>query len=246
MPVRTSLIEEQCCPEDTGFCSSDDGHTFDLPLLDLSDESAIRPNIDGRINQSGDGIGDSPPIEGWTSTEYSQFLELPMFNGGKNGKNGSPFEQKGRIGTAYLAYDCANEIVCVSAHLDASFLESNPSIQVDQLDHESWISFGENSDSSKLKASNADEFMYVGRPDDSNFIIGYEGCWSVDTIDGIQSILNNHIEVHFTNDGDTTSSGKPASSGDYICLTPLCVPSRPSSTSTPNAAPTVVSSSLTF
>lgn len=244
MPVFTSLNPEKCCPEDTGFCISDDGHTFNLPLLDLSDGSFDRPNIDGRIDQLGDDIGDSPPVNAWISSEYSQFLELPMFNGGKNGKHGSPFEQRGRIATAYIAYDCTNEIVCVSAHLDASFLKSNPLIQVDQLDDESWISFGENSDSAKLKESNADEFMYVGKPNDSRFIIGYEGCWSVDNINGIQSIVNNHVEVHFTNDGDTTSSGKPASNGEYVCLTPLCEPSRPSITSTPNAAPTVVSISL--
>ena len=130
----------------------------------------------------GDGIGDSPRIDGWVEYEYLQFLELPMFNGGKNGKNGSPLEQRGRIGTSYLAYDCSSNIVCVAAHLDASFLKANPSVQVEKDDGESWIRFGEDNGSPKLKESNADEFMYVGKPNNSSFIIGYEGCWSVDIL----------------------------------------------------------------
>ena len=180
----------------------------------------------------GDGIGDSPRIDGWVEYEYLQFLELPMFNGGKNGGDE-------RIGTSYLAYDCSSSIVCVAAHLDASFLKANPSVQVEKDDGESWIRFGEDNGSPKLKESNADEFMYVGKPDDSSFIIGYEGCWSVDSISGMESVVNNFVEVHFSNDGDTTSSGKPASNGEFVCLKPVC--NRPLISSSPSMKPAIVS-----
>ncbi|KAL3783526.1 hypothetical protein HJC23_009491 [Cyclotella cryptica] len=175
-PIRLPFyIEDNCCPEDTGVCNAD-GHTFGLPLLNLTKGSFGRPVVDGKIDMLGDNLGDFPPIPGWILAEYSSFLELPMFNGEKNSKDGSPFVQEGRIGTAYLAYDCANNIVCVAAHLDASFLENHPNIQLDQLDGESSISFGESNGSKKLNPSNADEFKYVGKPNDSKFIIGYEGC----------------------------------------------------------------------
>ena len=151
-----------------------------------------------------------------------------MFNGGKNGEAGSTFKQDIRIGTAYLAYDCANEIVCVAAHLDAAFLETNPTVQVEKDDGESWIRFGAHNGATKLKESNADEFKYVGKPNDADFVIGYEGCWSTGLINGMESIVNNFVEVHFSNDGDTTSSGKPASNGEFVCLSPMCEPTNPS------------------
>eukprot|EP00956_Cyclotella_meneghiniana_P045187 scaffold356869_cov182-Cyclotella_meneghiniana.AAC.1 len=91
-----------------------------------------------------------------------------MFNGGKNGGDD-------RIATSYLAYDCASNTVCVAAHLDAEYLAANPTVQVEQDDDESWIRFGEKNGSRKLKESNADEFRYVGKPDDPSFIIGFEG-----------------------------------------------------------------------
>lgn len=200
----------QCCPEDTGFCPAGDDHTFGIPMLDLSHGSYSRPVINGKINQGGDGIGDLPPIDGWFANEYSSFLELPMFNGGKNGVEGSPFEKENRIGTAYLAYDCANEVVCVAAHLDATFLKANPTVQVEQSDGESWIRFGAANGETKLKESNADEFKYVGKPENAAFTIGYEGCWSLgsESIKDLASVVNNHVEVHFSNNGQTTSSGK--------------------------------------
>ena len=188
---------------DTGVCSPD-SFTYEIPNLDLSIGAYDKPIIDGMINRYEDGI------------EYSRFLELPMYNGGKNGEDD-------RIATAFMAYDCSSNVVCIAARLDASFLEENPLIQVDQDDDESWIRFGEHDGAPKLKPSNADEFRYVGKITDPFFIIGYEGCWSVDSIDDVQNIINNYIEVHFSNvDGDTTSTGKPASNGDYVCLTPVC------------------------
>ena len=159
-----------------------------------------------------------------------------MFNGGKNGKNGSPLDQSGRIGTAYLAYDCNSNIVCAAAALDESFLTANPTIQVLEDDSESWIRFGPNDGETKLKESNADVFEYVSKIGDSNLIIGYEGCWNIDFEDPkMQGIANNFVEVHFTRTGgETTSSGKPASNGKYICLNPSCILSAINPTGSPN------------
>ena len=206
----------ECCPQDTGVCSTG-AHTYGIPLLNLSVRGYDKPTIDGVL----DG-------------QYSRFLELPMYNGGKNGGDD-------RIATAYLAYDCASNKVCVAAHLDASFMEANPTVKVEQDDGESWIRFGEDNGSAKLKPSNADEFRYIGKPDDPYFAIGYEGCWSVNSIREMESVVNNYVEVHFSNDGDTTSTGKPASNGEFVCLTPMCMPNRPVITSTPTPIPSKVS-----
>ena len=202
----------ECCPQDTGVCSTG-AHTYGIPLLDLSVRGNDRPTIDGLID-----------------SQYSRFLELPMYNGGKNGGDD-------RIATAYLAYDCTNNVVCVAAQLDASFMEANPSVEVEEDDGESWIRFGEKNGAGKLKASNADEFRYIGKPNDPYSMIGYEGCWSVDSIRKMESVVNNYVEVHFSNDGDTTSTGKPASNGEFVCLTPMCMPI----TSTPTPRPSEVS-----
>lgn len=226
------VSHDQCCPADDGFCPNNDGHTFLIPLLDLSSGSAARPIIDGKIDQYGDDLGDNPVINGWVGAEYSGFTELPMFNGGKNGADGSPLAYSGRIGTAYIAYDCSSEVVCASAHLDSEFLKTNPQTGIQMKDHESWIRFGPDG-AMKLKESNSDEFSYVGRPDSISTMIGYEGCWSIKNFDSLamQSITNNFVEVHFSLwEGQTTSTGKPASDGDYICLRPQCeseVPERP-------------------
>ena len=220
-PVSSPLTEEECCV-DTGVCSPENAH--EIPLLDLSVGGSTRPAIDGMIGN-----------------EYSTFLEFPMYNGGKN--NGDD-----QIATAYMAYDCSSNVVCIAARLDESFIQANPSTQVEQDDNESWIRFGHDDGTPKLKPSNADEFRYVGKITDPFFIIGYEGCWTVDTVVGMRNIINNYVEVHFSNvDGDTTSTGKPASNGEYVCLTPICEPVRPlvtfGPTSLPTAKPTEVSSS---
>jgi hypothetical protein len=222
----------------------------------LREESSARPSIDGLISQTFGGIGDDSSdgssndsgdmtfSNGRTGEEYSLFLELPMFNGGKNGNEGSPFDQEERIGTSYLAYDCNANIVCVAAQLDEAFLKTNPYVRVLQDDDESWIRFGSNNGETKLKESNADEFKYVVKPDGSDFIIGYEGCWNIDLNDPkMQSIVNNFVEVHFSRTGgETTSTGKPASNGKYICINPKCSPStpKPSPTSSkyPSKSPT--------
>ena len=236
LPTFERVSQDQCCPEDNGFCPTD-GHTFIIPLLDLSPGSANRPAIDGKIDKDGDNIGDDPIVDGWTGesiengwvgVEYNNFVALPMFNGGKNGAGGSSIDYTGQIGTSYIAYDCSTETVCVAAHLNADFLEMNPQTQLRMQDQESWIRFGPDG-GTKLKESNSDEFSYVRAPD-SSAVIGYEGCWTVANIDAqMQSITNNFVEVHFSLwEGQTTSTGKPASDGDFICLKPQCeaVPER--------------------
>jgi hypothetical protein len=152
----------QCCPEDDGFCPVD-GHTFTTPLLDLAPQGEDRPTINGDIG-----------------SDYENFVKLPMFNGGKNGVSGSPLEYIGRIGTAYLAFDCSSEVVCAAAHLDSDFLTMNPEVHIQTLDEESWIRFGDNG-AAKLKESNADEFSYMYSG--AGNVIGYEGCWSSDSIE---------------------------------------------------------------
>lgn len=207
------MIEDnQCCPEDNGFCPTN-GHTFSIPLLDLSPRGVNKPEINGDIGG-----------------EYEQFVSIPMFNGGKNGMNtDSSLEYTGRIGTAYLAYDCSENIVCAAAHLDSEFLLMNPEVTLQTFDEESWIRFGDENGLTKLKESNADEFNYV--ESGSGLAIGYEGCWYVDDA-AMESIVNNFVEVHFSLwEGQTTSTGKPAADGEYVCLKPLCeavVPERPS------------------
>jgi hypothetical protein len=106
----------------------------------------------------------------------------------------------------------------------------NSEVHIQTSDEESWIHFGENGDR-KLKESNADEFSYIYS--DTGSVIGYEGCWSSNSIDDVDSITNNIVEVHFSLwQGQTTSTGKPAADGEYICLKPQCdivtVPERPS------------------
>ena len=218
-----------CCAISTGFCVEHDDHTFSIPLLDLSLTSNKRPTVDGYIH----------------AQEYASYLELPMFNGGKNGQHGSPLQQSNRIGTAYLAYDCNSDIVCVAAFLDEAYLAAKPWVQVEQLDDESWVRFGPNGGETKLKESNSDVFQYVRKWSDAGSIIGYEGCWNIDLEDPkMQSVANNYVEVHFTRSGgETTSSGKPASNGKYICLDPNCE-RTPCPTNHPSSKPTMKPNAL--
>ena len=63
----------------------------------------------------GDGIGDSPPIDGWNGTEYSLFANVSMFIGGKNNETWK------RMATGYVAYDCNLEIL-VSKIINSIYL----------------------------------------------------------------------------------------------------------------------------
>ena len=86
------------------------------------------------------------------------------------------------------------------------------------------------------RASNSDEFAYIWKHgDDNNFVIGYEGCWSVDSIRHIEGVTNNLVEVHFTNNRDTMSTRKPAANGELVCLESNC----DESTRSPSISPTI-------
>lgn len=197
--MQSALIDNECCRR-TDVCSNA-LYPYDIPSLDLSDGSITGSIIDGKIDASSD--------------EYSRFLELPMYSGEKDGGND-------RIGTAYIAYDCSNNMVCAAAHLDNSFIETNPTIQVDQADDASWIQFGEHHGALTLIASKSDELAYVSQPDNNGLIIGYEGCWSVYALAGIQSIVNNYVNIRFSNNNEVVSTAIPESSWQNVCLTTTC------------------------
>jgi hypothetical protein len=135
-----------------------------------------------------------------------------MFIGGKNK---DPKSEK--MATAYIAYDCYNEILCAAALLNATYMAKYPEVYVLQKNDESWIRLGGKASDPKLKQSTAVEFVYVMKPSDSAYTIGYEGCWNTS---GLRvSAINNFVEIHFVNNKqDTISTGKPIRKGDHICL----------------------------
>ena len=105
-------------------------------------------------------------------------------------------------------------------------MENNPDVSVVQNDELSWIRIGDRNGDPKLKESNTDHFMYVGKPLNNAFTIGYEGCWNTTGI----TVMDNFIEVHFvTTDGDTISSGKDVGNGRTICVEPICDSVSPTS-----------------
>ena len=213
-----------CCVEND-FCQADD-LTFELPLLNLYPGSPERPVINGKIDQKDDGIGDD--LLGWNGTEYSLFIEIPMYIGGKNN------DPSKRMGTAYLAYDCTHEILCGAAHLDQAYMDENPGVSVVESEDDSWIRIGGDASDPKLKQNSTDAFMYVGAPANRSFLIGYEGCWNTTGL----TVMNNFVEVHFvTTEDDTVSSGKDVRKGATVCMEPLCPTLAP--TSAPSKAPSL-------
>jgi hypothetical protein len=234
----TKSPAERCCPANDGTCP-DDEFTFVMRLLDLSPGSEYEPFINGTIDLGGDGLYDG--LFGWSGIEYLNFTAIPMFNGGKNIQT----RREESIGTAHLAYDCEEEIVCVAAVLNATFMANNPTVTVDEDEDESWIRFGPNEGETKLNSVNAFTFSYIHKPG-SDITIGYEGCWNVDEITPqVQNVTNNYVEVHFNRNGQTTSTGKPTQKTNaFVCLEPpgICgyVPKLP--TSAPSFSPTKVSS----
>ena len=105
-------------------------------------------------------------------------------------------------------------------------MENNPDVSVVQNDESSWIRIGDRNSDPKLKESNTDDFMYVGKPLNNAFTIGYEGCWNTTGI----TVMDNFIEIHFvTTDGDTISSGKDVGKGRTICVEPICDSVSPTS-----------------
>jgi hypothetical protein len=196
---HSNLFGNECCRQ-SDVCSNA-LYPYEIPSLDLTDGTTTSSIIDGKIDVLAD--------------EYTRFLELPMYSGEKGGGND-------RIGNAYIAYDCSTNKVCAEAHLDASFIETNPTIQVDQVDDASWIRFGEHHGALTMIASKSDEFAYVGKSDNISLIIGYEGCWSVHALAGIQSIVNNYAEIRFLNSNEVVSTAIPESSWQNVCLMTSC------------------------
>ena len=127
---------------------------------------------------------------------------------------------------------------CGAAHLDATYMENNPDVSVVENDDDTWIRIGNHNSDPKLKPSKTDHFMYVGKPSNDDFTIGYEGCWDTTGI----TVMDNFIEVHFvTTNGDTISSGKNVGKGRTICVEPTCgsvspTPSPSVSSNTPPSA----------
>jgi hypothetical protein len=144
-----------------------------------------------------------------------------MFIGGKNK---DPKSEK--MATAYIAYDCYNEILvsvslasvertsichysiptsyfinrfqkCAAALLNATYMAKYPEVYVLQKNDESWIRLGGKASDPKLKQSTAVEFVYVMKPPDSAYTIGYEGCWNTSGL-GV-SAINNFVEVSLLN-----------------------------------------------
>ena len=70
---------------------------------------------------------------------------------------------------------------------------------------------------------------------------------SVSLVRFIQGRTSRISGVHFSNDRDTTSTGKPASNGEHVCPAPICEPVRhlitfsPTSLLTAAAAPIISS-----
>jgi hypothetical protein len=120
--------------------------TYTLPS-NLTLDGVTSPKIDGYINRTGDGIGDT--LVNWNGTEYDGFLQLNMYIAGVSTK---PI-----MGKAFVGYDCNSKILCVAAHLLA-----NDACSVEVSNEESWVEFTDGSPTTKLhRTSNGANFQYV-------------------------------------------------------------------------------------
>lgn len=137
-----------------------------LPKFNLN----VRPNINGMIDQYGDDVGDTPPLPGWNGNEYTgppSFLNLGMYNAGKNQNPAFP-----RIGTAFVAYDCTTNTICVAAYMNGTTIFGNPGYDctIVQSSASTWIQIAINDkkgDDKKYFEGDAAAFRYVKFPDDS-------------------------------------------------------------------------------
>ena len=134
-----------------------------LPILNLN----VRPNINGMIDQYGDDVGDSPALFGWSGSEYDGFLNLGMYNAGKNQNPATP-----RIGTAFVAFDCTEKKLCVAAYMNGTTIFGIPGYDctIDQVSASTWIQIAindKNGDTKKYFAGEAVAFEYVKFPDNS-------------------------------------------------------------------------------
>jgi hypothetical protein len=79
----------------------------------------------------GKGSPDCPASDGLLGVdEYYGFMDLPMFDGGKNDNEGIVIDAEDRIGTSHVAYDNFNNVVCVTAYLYGSYMDCNPTIGI--------------------------------------------------------------------------------------------------------------------
>lgn len=154
-----------------------------LPKLNLLNTSPQRPNINGTIDQYGDNIGDSPALFGWSGSEYAGFLNLGMYNAGKN-----IIANALRIGTAFVAYDCTTNTLCVAAYLNGTniFGDDAYNCTINQSNASTWVQIAtsnKGTDTTKYKEGDANNlaFKYVKFPD-SNFTGGLRPMVSDDII----------------------------------------------------------------
>ena len=127
-------IGNQACP-----------YNYSLPS-NLTLNGLTSPQIDGYINRTGDGIGDTEAS--WNGTEYNGFLQLNMHTAGEF--------TKPVMGKAFLGYDCNSKILCVAAYLLAG-----DTCSVEESD-DSWVEFTDGSPIIKLQASSPGaNFKYV-------------------------------------------------------------------------------------
>jgi hypothetical protein len=123
--------------------------TYTLPSQ-LTLDGITSPKIDGYINRTGDGIGDTTALSNnWNGTEYDGFLQLNMYIAGVS--------TKPMLGKAFVGYDCNSKMLCVAAHLLA-----NDACSVEISDEDSWVEFTDGSPTAKLhRTSNGANFHYV-------------------------------------------------------------------------------------
>ena len=117
----------------------------ELPKINLN--LNVRPNINGKIDQNGDNLHDIPPPPGWNGNEYTgppSFLNLGMYNGGKNNDPNEP-----RIGQAFVAYDCNRNTLCVAAYMnDVTIFGLSPNCTIVQSSASTWVSISKDDDNS--------------------------------------------------------------------------------------------------
>ena len=119
-----------------------------------------QPIIDGKINQAGDGWGDS--ISGWDGTEYTSpynFSVIPMYVSGLQSGN----LNRNITGNARIGYDCKNDRFCVAAYLTYDTINANCNVKVSTDD--SFVEVGNSTPPTKLKQNNyGANFSYVEYP----------------------------------------------------------------------------------
>jgi hypothetical protein len=129
--------------------------TYTLPS-NLTLDGVTSPRIDGYINRTGDGIGDTSDddddddaLSNWNGNEYDGFLQLNMYIAGVS--------TKPMMGRAFLGYDCNSKMLCVAAHLLV-----NDVCSVEVSDDDSWVEFTDGSPNTKLhRTSSGANFQYV-------------------------------------------------------------------------------------